>query len=217
MAEIKTILLEVGPLAVCCYLLFREGEESCCIIDPGGDTALIQERCSQEGVTPEVILLTHSHFDHVGGVTELHAAFPNARILCHPECSPLMQSPAKNLSAMIGAQVKTPPPNAELQDGETLTIGSITLTALHVPGHSPGHLVFYCEEGNLLFSGDTLFNGSLGRTDFPGSSYDLLAAKLTEKILSLPEITRVYPGHGAHTTIGREKRFNPFIRNIEAS
>lgn len=214
MSMINIQTLEVGPLQVCCYLLHRQGETACILIDPGGDAKIILDHCRKEGLSIVLMLVTHSHFDHIGGLCDLHKALPQAEILCHAECSPLMQSPQNNLSSMIGTSVKAPAPTAELQDGESLVRAGISLTALHVPGHSPGHLVFYCPEAEALFSGDTLFNGSLGRTDFPGGSYDLLTSGLKEKILSLPDATRVYPGHGAHTTIGREKRHNPFIRDL---
>jgi hydroxyacylglutathione hydrolase len=216
MAGLMVETLEVGSLATCAYLAWREGEEACALVDPGGDAAAIRKAVSTRGLSPEAILVTHSHFDHVAALAEIKDAFPDAEILAHPLCSKRMVSPEANLGFMVGMTVKCPSADRTLEDGGTVEVGTTRYRALHCPGHAPGHLVFYSEADEALFSGDVLFQGSLGRTDFEGCSFADLAASLRERILTLPGETRVYPGHGPATTIAEERGHNPFVRDILA-
>jgi hydroxyacylglutathione hydrolase len=214
MAELEVTTLEVGALACACYLLRRADAARCLVIDPGADAEQIIAAMQEHALEPDAFLLTHSHFDHIGGLAVLHERYPQADIACHPICGQRMQSPQDNLSGMMGSSIRAPGPTRELTDGEVFPYAGTELTALFVPGHAPGHLVYHAAADGALFSGDTLFQGSMGRTDFPGSSYDLLMSGLRDKVLVLPGRTRVYPGHGPATTLAAEKEKNPFIRDL---
>lgn len=166
-----------------------------------------------EGWTPEALILTHAHVDHIAGASQLVAAMGGkVPVWNHDAEAQWLLDPELNLSAFSGMPVTAPPHARSLRDGEELTLGPTRWRLLHVPGHSPGSIALWCPEARLVISGDALFAGSIGRTDFPGCSFDQLERSIREKLYTLPDDTTVYPGHGPTTTIGREKRSNPFVR-----
>ncbi len=193
----------VGPLAENAYLYWRGNEGV--LIDPGDEPEAIEAALKAAGFSPQAILLTHAHFDHLGAVAPLAQAH-GLPVYLHQDDLWLYQH-ADELARAYGLRVpKPPPPAGFLEEGET----AFGLQVLHLPGHSPGHLGFYDPEEGLLFSGDVLFRGSVGRYDFPNSDREALWHSL-KRLLALPEATRVLPGHGEPTTIGREARENPFL------
>lgn len=215
--EIKTLI--VGPLDVGCYILSNENNEAI-IIDPGGDVDKIAQFLKKNNLQPRYLINTHGHGDHMGANKTLKEHFPEMKICIHKEDAEMLTNPFKNLSALGGFQskeylLKSPPADITLNEGDRITLGTIVLEVLHTPGHTPGGICLLSRsEGNqpnILFSGDSLFQGSIGRTDFPGGNYNALVKSLKEKILILKENTLVLPGHGPTTTIGDEKRNNPYL------
>lgn len=204
--EIKTLL--VGMIETNCYLVYDRAAGDGVIIDPGDESGRIAAEIVRSGFTPKAILLTHGHGDHIGAVPELVSRLKLPIYAGRGEES-MLASPEENLSAQIGLPVSCPPCERLLTDGETLRVGSLTFTVIATPGHSPGGVCYL--SGKTLFCGDTLFCGSIGRTDFPGCSHKRLIASITRKLLALPDDIVCYPGHGPTTTIGDERRDNPFL------
>lgn len=204
--QIKTLM--VGMIETNCYLVYdRPGGEGV-IIDPGAEADRIIAEITRLGFTPRAVLLTHGHGDHIGAVPEIIGRLKLPLYAGKGEES-MLASPEENLSAEIGFPVSCTPCERLLTDGEKLVFGSLAFTVLKTPGHSPGGVCYLSDQ--TLFCGDTLFCGSIGRTDFPGCSHKRLIASITEKLLVLPDDTVCYPGHGPTTTIGDERRDNPFL------
>ena len=201
--------LPTGPLEVNCYIVGCEKTRKAAVIDPGGNAEKILDRLKQHELDLVTIINTHGHFDHIGGNRELMAA-TSAELLIHRDDRQLLDY-AQEHAAAYGLQTEaSPPPTRELIGDEKLSVGELSLQVIHTPGHSPGGICLYVED--CLLVGDTLFAGSIGRTDLPGGDHQLLIAGIKEKLLPLPETTRVCPGHGPMTTIGEEKQYNPFLR-----
>jgi glyoxylase-like metal-dependent hydrolase (beta-lactamase superfamily II) len=213
MKKIQIHKLDVGSLETCCYII-SNSENECAVIDPGGDADKISEKIKSLKLSLKYILITHSHFDHIEGLEKLKDLYNDVQIVCHKTCGERMQSPQLNLGNMLGVKIKTPPPDRTICDGDIITLGDVSIKSIFLPGHAPGHMVYYIEDENILFSGDTLFNGSLGRTDFEGCSFSDLATGIKEKLLTLSEKTIVYPGHGPETIIKDELKNNPFIKDM---
>lgn len=192
----------VGPLGANCYLLTAGG--GAVLVDPGGDAGALCRAMEELAVTPAAILLTHGHFDHVEGVAGLRAAFPGLPIYIHPADV----SPRPGQFTWTGLPGWLP-----LSDDQKLTFGEIQLSVIHTPGHSPGSVTF--RWGDRLFTGDTLFQGSMGRVDFPGGDSRAMSASL-RRLAALPGGLAVYPGHGPATTLEAERRTNPFLREAMA-
>eukprot|EP01028_Stygiella_incarcerata_P009821 TRINITY_DN4806_c0_g1_i3.p1 TRINITY_DN4806_c0_g1~~TRINITY_DN4806_c0_g1_i3.p1 ORF type:complete len:235 (+),score=65.92 TRINITY_DN4806_c0_g1_i3:48-752(+) len=209
--SLQVIQKEVGVLSTNCYIVFREGAKKCLLVDPGGGEKELKAEMKKCGVSPDAILLTHSHGDHIMGVSPLKKEFPDIEIACHEECSKRMVDPRRNLSLLFGLPFAAPPATRFLKDNEIYEKNGVTLKCLHCPGHSPGSLVFLAEEDGVCFSGDVLFHLGVGRTDFPEGSSELLMKSIRERLLVLPDETIVYSGHGPKTKIGVEKRSNPFF------
>ncbi len=191
------------------YLIWLDGQTHAIAIDPG-DAAAIIETLTQQKLQLAAILLTHSHIDHIDGVAALHRA-TNAPIYLHPEARTFYDRVAAQ-AVTFGMRVETPPPPThELAHGQTLALADITLEVRYVPGHAPGHVLFYNAEHGVAFVGDVVFQGSIGRTDLPGGDYQTLMQSIREQVMTLPEDTRLYSGHGPVTTVRAERRFNPFI------
>jgi hydroxyacylglutathione hydrolase len=181
------------------------------VVDPGDEAARIALAVEQTNLEIGQILITHTHIDHVGAVAALVDEYA-CPILMHAEAEPMLkQLPTQAL--MMGLKFgKVPTVNRYVGDEEVLEVGNLKLKSLYTPGHAPGHLAFYVESEALVFSGDALFAGSVGRTDLFGGSIDLLMRSIDERLLTLPDETKVYPGHGPETTIGDERRHNPFLQ-----
>ena len=200
--------LPTGPLEVNCYIVGCKKTRKAAVIDPGGDAEKILERLKQHELDLVTIINTHGHFDHIGGNRELMEA-TSAELLIHQDDRQLLDY-AQEHAAAYGLQTEaSPPPTRELVGDEKLSVGALSLQVIHTPGHSPGGICLYVDD--CLLVGDTLFAGSIGRTDLPGGDHQLLIAGIKEKLLPLPETTRVCPGHGPMTTIGEEKQYNPFL------
>lgn len=191
------------------YLIWQEGQQHALAIDPGDALAMLAT-LSNEQLQLAAILLTHSHIDHIDGVAHLARA-TSAPIYLHPEARIFYDNVAVQ-GAQFGMRVETPPPPTDqLAHGQALHLAGIHLEVRYVPGHAPGHVLFYCAQDAAAFVGDVVFQGSIGRTDLPGGDYQLLMTSIREQVMTLPEHTRLYSGHGPATTVGEERRFNPFI------
>ncbi len=201
--------LVVGMIQANCYILADEASREAVVIDPGGDTPVVVRALEAKKLKTVAILATHGHFDHVEGLAALKRA-TGAPIRLHPGDLPLIQNMTSQ-GALFGVRVEAaPPPDSFLADGDTVTFGSTQLQVLHTPGHSQGSVCFLADK--KVFVGDLLFAGSIGRTDLQGGNYDTLLRSVRTRIFTLPEDTVVYPGHGPATTVGTEKRTNPFFR-----
>jgi hydroxyacylglutathione hydrolase len=197
------------------YVVWRAGRSDVLVIDPGLEPELILDYLRERGFTPAALLNTHGHADHIGGNRALKEAFPDAPLLIGANEARLLTNANANLSAPFGMPVTSPPADRLLREGDVVEEAGIRLEVLDLPGHSPGHVVFlYRDAPNVVFGGDVLFRGSIGRYDFPGSSGTQLLEGIRTKLYSLPGDTVVYPGHGPVTTVGHEKRTNPFVNEM---
>lgn len=210
MANLKISSLTVGELAVNCWFLVNEDTKEALVFDPGDEAERIKGHADQNGWTIRAILLTHGHADHMGGAEEL-AQSAHAPVYAYEEEQALLLNAVNNMSPFICQKAITLAADKLVKDEQELNLAGTCLKVFHTPGHTPGGCSYYCEEAGCVFSGDTLFQASVGRTDFPGGSMSELVRGIKEKLLILPETTKVYPGHGDQTTIGYEKKYNPFI------
>lgn len=199
----------MGAMGANCYLYACMESKKAVIIDPGADGKRIYRWVLEKGLKVDYILLTHGHVDHIGAVDELRELLEEVSVGIHAGDAGMLTDGKQNLSSYFGPGLVLKKADFLLQDGQELAIGKEVLKVISTPGHSPGGVCFLCSEG--LFSGDTLFAGSIGRTDFPGGSMNQLLDGVKKKLLILPEETRVFPGHGEETSIGEEKRDNPFL------
>jgi glyoxylase-like metal-dependent hydrolase (beta-lactamase superfamily II) len=201
------------PFAENSYVLYRQSQRDAVVVDPGLEPDLILQLLKQRQLSVTAILNTHGHADHIAGNAAIKEAFPNAPLLIGGGDAPMLQDAELNLSAPFGMEVVSPPADRLLDDGELLDLAGIRFLVRDLPGHSPGHVVFIIEEEKpvVVLGGDTLFEGSIGRTDFPGGSLEQLLGGIRRVLFSLSDDTVVYPGHGNPTTIGVEKRTNPFL------
>ena len=202
----------LGPYQTNCYLVRTEPGRGCWIIDASFDPDPIVDRIHELGLTPQALILTHAHIDHIAGVNDLRRAFPTLPIQIHEAEKAWLLDPELNLSAFSGIPVTAPPATSTLKHGDTVMLEGTTWMVLHTPGHSPGGITLYHAPSMTAIVGDALFAGSVGRTDFPGCSFEDLAHSIRTKLYTLPEDTTIYPGHGPTSTIGREKRSNSFVR-----
>jgi hydroxyacylglutathione hydrolase len=200
----------VGPYGTNCYIGASESTKRGMIIDPGADPKSILSLVDQLGLSIVWIVITHCHFDHVGALKSVKAA-TGAKIAIHEaEGEGAMQAIAQTIGGLIGGSINRPTKADKfLKDGDVLDIDDLQFTVLHTPGHSPGGISLLGH--GILFSGDTLFNSGIGRTDFPGCSHTDLIDSIHSKLMTLPDEIVVFPGHGPETTIGDERKLNPFL------
>jgi hydroxyacylglutathione hydrolase len=200
--------LVVGPIQANCFILGDEKTQEAVVIDPGDEAQRILTGLQKQALTLKYIINTHGHFDHVGANKALKEK-TGAPILIHRAEAPLLAQLSSS-AAVWGMQVDdSPPADRLLEDGDRISFGEITLEVIHTPGHSLGGISLYTPKD--LFVGDTLFAGSIGRTDFPGGDYDQLISGVRTRLFVLGDDVRVFPGHGPATTIGQERRYNPFF------
>lgn len=202
----------LGPYETNCYVVTAGEGRGCWVVDASFDPGPIIEHVRTKGLTPRALVLTHTHVDHIAGVREVLGAFPGLPLLVHEREREWLQDPLLNLSAMSGMPVTTPEATRALREGDELELEGMSWRVLHTPGHSPGGITLYHKPSGTAIVGDSLFAGSIGRTDFPGSDHETLERSIREKLYTLPDAVRIYPGHGPSSTIGREKRSNPFVR-----
>ena len=203
---IKT--LAVGPLMANCFIVGCEVSREGVVIDPGDEAQRILDEVAALKLTITHILNTHGHFDHVGANRGVQAA-TGARLLIHALDAPMLSQLKATAAAWGMAAEDSPPADQVLSEGDRIVFGTHTLAVLHTPGHTPGGVSLVAD--GQVFVGDTLFAGSIGRSDFPGGDHDTLVASIRTKLFKLPDTMTVYTGHGPETTIGREKRSNPFV------
>jgi glyoxylase-like metal-dependent hydrolase (beta-lactamase superfamily II) len=201
--------LAVGPIMANCFIAGCEQTQEAAVIDPGDEVDRILLTLADAGLTVKAILNTHGHFDHVSGNRRLKTA-TGAPLMIHRLDAPMLKSLSQSAAAWGLAAEDSPEPDRFLEDGDTITVGEITFTVLHTPGHTPGGIAFH--SNGAVFVGDTLFAGSIGRTDFPGGDYNQIIASIQQKLFPLGDEVVAYTGHGPETTIGREKQSNPFAR-----
>ncbi len=200
--------LTVGPLMENCYIIGDEKSKTAAVIDPGDEAERIVAKLKKRGLNCEYILLTHAHVDHVSGINGVVEA-TSAKVCIHKDDSLMLK--AAPIQALAFGMKPFMPPRIDkyLEDGDIIDIGNLKVKVIHTPGHSAGGVCFLLE--NCIFVGDTIFQGSIGRTDLPGGNYDELIHSIETKIFTLPDETIIYPGHGPETTVGYEKRYNPFF------
>lgn len=205
--RIKRYIL--GPVSTNCYFLINEETKQVIVIDPAEDSIFIEKVIEEEALELCGILLTHGHFDHIMAAEDLRKK-SSVNIYAMGEEKELLETPKMNLSTEIGRPVKVTP-DVLLKDGEIVNLAGFEIKAIHTPGHTIGGGCFYLEEGKTLFSGDTLFYESIGRTDLPTGSTSQIIRSIKDKLMELDDQVKVYPGHGDFTSIGHEGQYNPYL------
>ena len=209
MADLKVRHLVVGAVATNCYIAENKKTKEALIIDPGDNAARIVQIIKEDGVVPVAVLLTHGHFDHAMAAQEVAEQY-GIKIYAHETEKETLETPQINLSGMIGRTL-TFHADCYVKDGDILNLAGFEIRVLHTPGHTQGGVCYYVEKEGVLFSGDTLFCCSVGRSDFATSSTSALIRSIKEKLFLLPDETKVFPGHMGATTIGNEKVNNPYV------
>ncbi|MGD0211043.1 MAG: MBL fold metallo-hydrolase [Desulfomonilia bacterium] len=194
-----------------CFILGDEQTHQAIVIDPGGEADKILRQIDSMGLTVMAVVNTHAHVDHIGAIRQIKDV-TGAQIMMHEAELPLLQA-ASRMGRLFGIRIEQPPdPDRFLSEGEVISLGDgISLSVLDTPGHSPGGISLVTSDKKLCFAGDTLFAGSIGRTDLPGGDYHMLIASIKTKLLPLGDDMKVLPGHGPATTLGAERRYNPFL------
>ena len=205
--------IESLPFGENSYVLSRDTGSACLVVDPGFEPEAIVAWIEARGLVPAAILVTHGHSDHIAGNAALRDRWPGLPIVIGRNDAPKLTDPVANLSAPFGLPLTSPPADQLLDDGETCNLAGFTFVASEIPGHSRGHIVLRLLDctPTLVFGGDVLFQGSIGRTDFPDGDFAALAAGIRRHLYSLPDDTIILPGHGDPTTVGHERRHNPFV------
>ncbi len=203
--------LTVGPLETNCYILGDERSKEAVVIDPGGDFKEIEEQLKTAELRVKYIILTHGHFDHTGALAQLKKA-TGAEILIHAEDVPMLSSTGQAQPFLMESGADPCAADGTLQEGDKIQFGQHSLEVLHTPGHTPGGISLLVDK--MIFVGDTLFCGSIGRTDLPGGSFQKLIDSIKRKLLTKGDDYLIYPGHGPATSVGEERRNNPFLDGI---
>lgn len=204
--------LVVGPIQSNCYIVWDKDTSRGAVVDPGGDLENIKRAVGEAGCSVEWVLLTHGHFDHVFYAQDI-AEIYGAKIAIHPSDVELMHDTLDIAESFYNlGEYKPAEPDKLLSDGDIIAIGDLQIRVMHTPGHSPGGVCYDC--GTVVFTGDTLFAGSVGRTDFPGGSFEQLVSSIKNKLFVLDDSVIVLPGHGPQSSIGAEKRSNPFVQGV---
>ena len=215
MPNITVKTFPVGPLETNCYLVIDNDTKDALLIDPGAEAEKLLTIIDAEKVDLRGVVLTHGHGDHIGAVEKI-ISNKNVPLWINSEDAVMLTDSEKNLSAMLGLSITSDHPYNELTDGEVIDFGSIQIKILQTPGHTRGGVSIFIQNENnpILFSGDTLFKGDVGRCDLPGGNWETLRNSILEKLYLLPENTIVYPGHGGSSTIGNEKITNNYVKAI---
>jgi len=205
--------LILGSFETNCYILREsEADKDCLIVDTGLEAGELIDFLQQHTLNPVAVVLTHGHIDHVTGVALLRKNFPKIKVYIHKLDAEMLTGAKDNLSALSGQTFSTEPADGFIEEGDKIEQANIALEALHTPGHTPGGISLYSKQDGLIFVGDTLFAGSVGRTDFPAASFAQLIKSIREKLFTLPDETLCLPGHGPSTSIAQEKEHNPFLQ-----
>lgn len=201
--------LTVGPISTNCYIIVEESKKRALIVDPGGDADRIMNKIKELQVSVEAILLTHGHFDHMLAADTLREKY-QVKVYLGQDDSELIKNPMENVSGMFGKPMSTHA-DVLLRDGQVLELAGFEIKVLATPGHTKGGVCYYIEKETVVFSGDTIFQASVGRSDFPTGSGASLSKSIREKIFTLPEDTQLFPGHGDSTVVSYEKKYNMFV------
>lgn len=210
---IRLAVVVSAPFEENTYIAHLEGRSDCLVVDPGLEPDQILAYLDEHQLQPAAILITHGHSDHIAGNAAMKDRFPDCPIVVSHGDAAKLTDPALNLSGAFGANLVSPPGDVFVAEGDVYSAAGLDLAVYEIPGHSSGHIVFVYKGASpaVVFGGDVLFNGSIGRTDFPDSSFEKLAEGIHTKLFTLADDTVVLPGHGPATTVGREKRDNPFV------
>ena len=209
----KIYHLILGDYQTNCYCVTsNESAGDCLVVDTGLSPKPLIDHLQKSELDPVAVVYTHGHLDHTFGDKALRENWPDIKVAIHKNDADMLTDADKNLSAAMGTPLEFSAADIILNDGDEVEFAGIKLKVIHTPGHTPGGICLYSENENLLFAGDTLFSNSVGTTDVPGGDHDLLITSIKTKLLVLPDETKVLPGHGPATTIGQEKKFNPFVQ-----
>lgn len=208
MGSYKIKILVLGGMSTNCYLMYQEDTKEAIIVDPAAEADVITKHIRELSLTPKAILLTHGHFDHIGAVHSIKEEY-GILVYGHEAEKELLENGKYNLSSMFNGKLLIKL-DEMLVDGQILKIAGFSIRVLHTPGHTAGGVCYYLEKEKLLFSGDTIFAGSVGRTDFPTGDMGVLMRSIREVVLQLPDDVEIYPGHGEQTNVGYERTHNPF-------
>lgn len=212
--SLEIVNFTLGPVLTNAYLIADSETHQAAVIDPAWDGRLILVEAQKRGWQIGQLWYTHAHFDHIGGAAEIAAALnPPPVVALHPADYSLWQ--AQGGAPLFGFRIDPgPQPSVHLEHDQKLQLGSLIFNVRHTPGHSPGHVVFYCSTESVMFCGDLIFQGSVGRTDLPGGDWLTLTESVLTQVFTLPDTTRLLSGHGPETTVGEEKAFNPFVGGL---